>query len=100
MRAVVADRLGDPSVLQVKEVPMPRAGPRDVVVKVGAAGVNFPDILSVAGTYQHKQTVPFIPGMEGAGTIHAVGAERSRLRRIGSLPVSRISSPIGVITPK
>jgi NADPH:quinone reductase len=75
MRAVVCDRLGDPSVLQVKDVPVPEAGPRDVVVKVGAAGVNFPDILSVAGTYQHKQQVPFIPGMEGAGTIHAVGRE-------------------------
>ena len=75
MRAVVADRLGDPSVLQVKDVPMPEAGPREVVVKVGAAGVNFPDILSVAGTYQHKQQVPFIPGMEGAGKIHAVGSE-------------------------
>ena len=75
MRAVVCDRLGDPSVLQVKEVPTPEPGPRDVVVRVGAAGVNFPDILSVAGTYQHKQEVPFIPGMEGAGTVHAVGSD-------------------------
>ena len=75
MRAVVADRLGDPSVLQVKEVPTPEPGRRDVVVRVGAAGVNFPDILSVAGTYQHKQEVPFIPGMEGAGTIHSVGGD-------------------------
>jgi NADPH2:quinone reductase len=75
MRAVVADRLGDPSVLQVKEVPTPEPGPGDVVVRVGAAGVNFPDILSVAGTYQHKQQVPFIPGMEGAGAVHAVGSE-------------------------
>jgi len=75
MRAIVADRLGDPSVLQVKEVPTPEPGPGDVVVRVGAAGVNFPDILSVAGTYQHKQQVPFIPGMEGAGTVHAVGGD-------------------------
>ena len=75
MRAVVCDRLGDPSVLQVKEVPAPEPGPREVVVRVGAAGVNFPDILSVAGTYQHKQEVPFIPGIEGAGTVHAVGSD-------------------------
>jgi NADPH2:quinone reductase len=75
MRAVVCDRLGDPSVLSVQEIADPEAGPRDVVVKVGAAGVNFPDILSVAGTYQHKQQLPFVPGMEGAGTVHAVGRE-------------------------
>jgi len=81
MRAVVADRLGDPSVLQVKEVPAPEPGPRDVVVRVGAAGVNFPDILSVAGTYQHKQDVPFIPGMEGAGTINAGRARSPSTRR-------------------
>jgi len=79
MRAVVCDRLGDPSVLQVKDVPMPEAGPRDVVVKVGAAGVNFPDILSVSGNYQHKPELPFVPGMEGAGTVHAVGKRRDGL---------------------
>ena len=75
MRAVVCDRLGDPSVLKVKEVPIPEPGPRDVVVRVGAAGVNFPDILSVSGNYQHKPELPFVPGMEGAGTVHAVGSE-------------------------
>lgn len=74
MRAVVCDRLGDPSVLAVKDVPMPSAGPGEVVVKVGAAAVNFPDVLTVAGTYQHKQELPFVPGMEGAGEIHEVGA--------------------------
>ena len=55
MRAVVCDRLGDPSVLKVQDMPIPEAGPRDVVVRVGAGGVNFPDILSVSGNYQHKQ---------------------------------------------
>src|ERR1700761_2812989 len=75
MRAVVCDRLGDPSVLKIEEQPIPTPGPTDVVVKVGAAGVNFPDILSVSGNYQHKPELPFIPGMEGAGTVHAVGAE-------------------------
>lgn len=75
MRAVVCDRLGDPSVLKIEERPIPEPGPGDVVVKVGAAGVNFPDVLSVAGTYQHKPELPFVPGMEGAGEIHAVGGE-------------------------
>ena len=53
----------------------PRPDRRDVVVKVGAAAVNFPDILMLAGSYQHKPELPFMPGMEGAGTIHAVGSD-------------------------
>ena len=76
MRAVVCDRLGDPSVLKIEERPLPEPGPRDIVVKVGAASVNFPDVLTVSGDYQHKPDLPFVPGMEGAGIVHAVGAER------------------------
>jgi NADPH:quinone reductase len=76
MRAVVCDRLGDPSVLKIEERPRPEPGPRDIVVKVGAASVNFPDVLTVSGDYQHKPDLPFVPGMEGAGIVHAVGAER------------------------
>jgi NADPH:quinone reductase len=75
VRAVVCDRLGDPSVLQVKDLPIPHPGPADVVVKVAAAAVNFPDILTVSGDYQHKPELPFVPGMEGAGTVHAVGSD-------------------------
>ena len=66
MRAIVCDRLGDPSVLQIKDVPIPEIGSTDVLIKVGAASVNFPDILTVAGSYQHKPDLPFVPGMEGA----------------------------------
>jgi NADPH2:quinone reductase len=74
MRAIVCDRLGDPSVLHIEERPIPDAGPGDIVIRVGAASVNFPDVLMVSGGYQHKPELPFVPGMEGAGTIHAVGA--------------------------
>ncbi len=75
MRAVVCDRLGDPSVLKIEQRPIPEPGPNDVVIKVGAAAVNFPDVLTVSGEYQHKPELPFVPGMEGAGTIHAVGSD-------------------------
>jgi NADPH:quinone reductase len=75
MRAVVCDRLGDPSVLQIKDIPVPEIGPADVLIKVGAASVNFPDVLMLTADYQHKPELPFIPGMEGAGTISSVGAE-------------------------
>ena len=77
MRAVVCDRLGDPSVLKIEERPIPEPGPTDIVIRVGAAAVNFPDVLTVSGDYQHKPELPFVPGMEGAGTVHAVGAERT-----------------------
>jgi NADPH:quinone reductase len=75
MRAVVCDRLGDPSVLKIEERPIPEPGPGDVLIRVGAASVNFPDVLMLSAGYQHKPELPFIPGMEGAGTISAVGAE-------------------------
>jgi len=75
MRAVVCDRLGDPSVLKIEERPIPEPGPTDVVIAVVAAAVNFPDILTVSGQYQHKPELPFIPGVEGAGTIHTVGSD-------------------------
>jgi NADPH2:quinone reductase len=75
MRAVVCDRLGDPSVLEIQDVPIPEIGPADVLIKVGAASVNFPDVLMLTAEYQHKPELPFIPGMEGAGTISAIGAD-------------------------
>jgi NADPH2:quinone reductase len=75
VRAVICDRLGDPSVLQIKDVPIPEIGPADVLIKVGAASVNFPDVLMLTADYQHKPELPFIPGMEGAGTISTVGAD-------------------------
>src|SRR5215467_16357669 len=74
MRAVVCDRLGDPSVLQIKDLPVPEPGPDDVLIKVAAASVNFPDVLMLSAGYQHKPELPFVPGMEGAGTIAKVVA--------------------------
>jgi NADPH2:quinone reductase len=56
-------------------VPIPEIGPADVLIKVGAASVNFPDVLMLTAEYQHKPELPFIPGMEGAGTISAIGAD-------------------------
>src|SRR5437762_14115381 len=75
MRAVICDRLGDPSVLKIEERPPPEPGPTDVLIKVGAASVNFPDVLMLGAGYQHKPELPFVPGMEGAGTIAALGKE-------------------------
>ena len=75
MRAVLCKALGPPEALVVEEVPSPRPGPRQVLVSVRAAGVNFPDTLIVQGRYQLRPELPFSPGSEFAGVVREVGAE-------------------------
>ena len=72
MRAVVVSELGGPEQLVVADQPDPVAGPGQVVVRVAAAGVNFIDIYRRSGVY--PQSVPYIPGSEGTGTVVAAGA--------------------------
>lgn len=71
MRAVRVGRVGGPAVLEVAEVPEPEAGPGQVVVDVVAAGVNYIDTYHRSGAY--PMSTPFVPGLEGAGRIRAVG---------------------------
>ncbi len=73
MRAVVCRELGPPSGLVVEERPTPEPGPGEVRIAVGAAGVNFADSLLVEGKYQVKPAPPFVPGMEVAGVVEAIG---------------------------
>jgi NADPH2:quinone reductase len=61
-------------VLRIVDLPVPQPGAGDVLVRVRAAALNFPDVLMVAGGYQHKPALPFVPGMEAAGEIAALGA--------------------------
>ena len=77
VRAVVCHELGPPSLLRVEERPDPEAGADGVVVEVEAAGVNYVDALFVAGRYQIKPAVPFVPGTESAGRVIATGSEVS-----------------------
>jgi NADPH:quinone reductase-like Zn-dependent oxidoreductase len=53
----------------------PVPGPKQVLIEVQAAAVNFPDALMVQGLYQVKPPLPFTPGAEIAGVVKAVGAE-------------------------
>jgi NADPH2:quinone reductase len=64
---------GAPDVLRLDSVSPPVPGSGEVTVRVEAAGVNYPDLLVVAGTYQVLPPCPFIPGKEVAGEIMAVG---------------------------
>jgi len=75
MRAVVCRQLGPPSVLRLeRDWPSRPPGPGEVRVRLAACGVNFPDLLTVAGIYQEKPALPFVPGREGAGTVVETGS--------------------------
>jgi NADPH2:quinone reductase len=76
MRAWRAHRYGPyREVLQLDDVEPPRPPPGGAVVAVEAASLNFPDLLAIAGQYQVKAPLPFVPGMEAAGTVVAVGPD-------------------------
>ena len=72
-RAVVCRELGAPETLRVETICATPLAPGKVRVAIRAAGINFPDILMVAGEYQLKPELPFTPGMEAAGDVVAVG---------------------------
>lgn len=74
MKALVVEELAaDYAGCTVTQVPTPEPGPGEVRVKVRAAAVNFPDLLQTRGEYQHKPALPFIPGLEMAGEVDALG---------------------------
>ena len=79
MKAIVCEAWGPPSSLQLREMPSPTPGPKQVLVRTRVAAVNFPDALMVAGKYQFKPEFPFSPGGELSGEIIAVGSEVKRL---------------------
>ena len=75
MKAVVCRVLEGPDALVIEERPSPIPGPGQVLVRVRAASVNFPDYLMTKGLYQLKPDLPFTPGMEAAGDILALGPD-------------------------
>jgi NADPH2:quinone reductase len=80
MKAIVCHGFGPIDQLSYEEVADPAAGPGQVVIDVHAAGVNFPDGLTVRGEYQVKPERPFTPGVEVAGVISEVGDGVTDLR--------------------
>ena len=74
MKAIVCKEWGLPETLIIEEQAdlVPAAG--EIVIDIMAAGVNFPDVLIIQNKYQFKPQLPFTPGNELAGTVHAVGA--------------------------
>jgi NADPH2:quinone reductase len=71
MKTIRAHQFGGPEVMKLDEVPTPAPGPGQARVKIEAAGVNFIDIYQRSGLY--KNPLPLAMGLEGAGTVEAVG---------------------------
>src|SRR5712692_2700408 len=74
MKAMVCEAFGGPEVLALREVPdPPPPGPGEVQVRIAARGVQYVDVLMLAGKYQFRPEPPFVPGNEAAGEVVAVG---------------------------
>ena len=80
MKALVANDYGPPSQLTVTDVPDPKPGPGEVLIAVDAAALNPYDLKVLSGAMRDSRPIqfPYIPGMDGAGTVVAVGAEVTR----------------------
>ncbi len=73
MKALRSHAPGGPDTLVIDELPSPVPGPGELVVRVHAAAINYPDVLIIEDKYQMRPPRPFAPGGEIAGEVSAVG---------------------------
>lgn len=73
MRAARCTEYGPPDRIRIVDMDDPEPGPGEVLVRVHAAAVNYPDVLIAANRYQVSAPLPFTPGSEFAGTVEALG---------------------------
>jgi NADPH:quinone reductase len=91
MKAVVCKAYGPPENLTLEEVADPAPVRGQVLIDVYAAGLNFPDVLQIAGKYQFQPPFPFTPGCELAGIVTEVGMGVSRVK-----PGDRVMALTGI----
>lgn len=75
MKAILSEVAGDPQSLVIGDVPAPKPTAGQVVVRVHACGVNYPDLLIISDRYQYRPQRPFSPGAEVAGEVVELGAD-------------------------
>jgi len=73
MKALLSIEPGPPETLVLSDLPEPKAGPGDLLVRVRACAINYPDVLIIEDKYQFRPPRPFAPGGEVAGEVLAVG---------------------------
>lgn len=74
MKAIHSVAAGGPETLEWTEAPDPVAGPGEILVRVEACAINYPDVLIIEDQYQFRPPRPFAPGCELAGIVEAVGS--------------------------
>ena len=91
MRAAVVTRFGGPEVLELTEIQTPAPNSHQVLIRVHAASVNFADINARKGRYHLGKKPPFIPGIDCAGVVAAVGANVTNIdvdQRVAAFPAA------------
>ncbi|HET7816509.1 MAG TPA: NADPH:quinone oxidoreductase family protein [Sphingomicrobium sp.] len=73
MKTLLSHSPGGPETLRIEEMPDPRPGPGELLVRVRAAAINYPDVLIIEDKYQLRPPRPFAPGGEIAGEVEALG---------------------------
>jgi len=95
MRAVVVEEFGGPEVLKVADLPEPQPGPGEVRIRVHAAAVNPTDTLlrsgAIAKLVPNMPPPPYIPGMDAAGVIDAIGPGGDGRLKVGDEVMAVVS---------
>ncbi|MFX6532635.1 alcohol dehydrogenase catalytic domain-containing protein, partial [Acinetobacter baumannii] len=73
MKAIVVHEYGEPEVMHLEEVEVPRPGPGQVLVRVYAVGVNPVDTYLRSGLYAYAPKLPYTPGKDAAGVVEDIG---------------------------
>jgi NADPH:quinone reductase len=73
MKALLSHEPGGPETLRVAQMPDPEPRPGELLVRVRACAINYPDVLIIEDKYQLKPPRPFAPGSEIAGEVEALG---------------------------
>ncbi|WP_163930932.1 NADPH:quinone oxidoreductase family protein [Paraferrimonas sp. SM1919] len=80
MKALVCEQYGTVETLKLQSQTLAELQAGEVLLDIKAAGLNFPDALTIAGLYQVKPPLPFIPGIECAGVVAKVGEGVSNVK--------------------
>ena len=91
MKALICNEFGSTKNLTLEEVKSPEPGAGQVLIDVHAAGINFPDVLTVQGKYQFKPSLPFTPGIEVSGVVKKVGKD-VKMRKVGDEVISTLQT--------
>lgn len=75
MKALLSERPGGPETLRIAELPEPKPAAGELLVRVRACAINYPDVLIIEDKYQFRPERPFAPGGEIAGVVEKLGDE-------------------------